>query len=182
MEEIESLLGIKINKVIASVPANNAEFTFIKGEVKIINENNVVSSDDIVKVLQSSMKAKITPEKEMVTIIPIDFRLDDAEGMQNPLGHKASKLASRAIMVSTPKKNIISVLSVPKFSIDGRVVKHLHFCVQSEYSLKSQNILMIISQLTQLEDIVKDINLTTEEAEKMLKQLMVDIIDRYGKE
>ena len=82
MEEIESLLGIKINKVIASVPANNAEFTFIKGEVKIINENNVVSSDDIVKVLQSSMKAKITPEKEMVTIIPIDFRLDDAEGMQ----------------------------------------------------------------------------------------------------
>ena len=112
MEEIESLLGIKINKVIASVPANNAEFTFIKGEVKIINENNVVSSDDIVKVLQSSMKAKITPEKEMVTIIPIDFRLDDAEGMQNPLGHKASKLASRAIMVSTPKKNIISVLSV----------------------------------------------------------------------
>lgn len=112
MEEIESLLGIKINKVIASIPANNAEFTFIKGEVKIINENNVVSSDDIVKVLQSSMKAKITPEKEMVTIIPIDFRLDDAEGMQNPLGHKASKLASRAIMVSTPKKNIISVLSV----------------------------------------------------------------------
>ena len=112
MEEIESLLGIKINKVVASVPANNAEFTFIKGEVKIINENNVVSSDDIVKVLQSSMKAKITPEKEMVTIIPIDFRLDDAEGMQNPLGHKASKLTSRAIMVSTPKKNIISVLSV----------------------------------------------------------------------
>ena len=111
-KDIEQMLGIKINKVIASVPANNAEFTFIKGEVKIINENNVVSSDDIVKVLQSAMKAKITPEKEMVTIIPIDFRLDDAEGMQNPLGHKANKLASRAIMVSTPKKNIISVLSV----------------------------------------------------------------------
>lgn len=85
-------------------------------------------------------------------------------------------------MMPADDKNIISVLSVPKFSVDGRVVKHLHFCVQSEYSLKSQNILMIISQLTQLEDIVKDINLTTEEAEKMLKQLMVDIIDRYGKD
>jgi hypothetical protein len=41
---------------------------------------------------------------------------------------------------------------------------------------------MLISQLTQLEDIVRDINLSTEDAEKMLKQLMVDIIDRYGKE
>lgn len=85
-------------------------------------------------------------------------------------------------MMPADEKNIISVLAVPKFSIDGRVVKHLHFCVQSEHSLESQNILMIISQLTQLEDIVKDINLTTEEAEKMLKQLMVDIIDRYGKD
>lgn len=72
--------------------------------------------------------------------------------------------------------------SVPKFSIDGRVVKHLHFCVNSEQSLESQNILMIISQLVQLEEIVKDINLSTKDAEKMLKKLMVDIIDRYGKE
>ena len=85
-------------------------------------------------------------------------------------------------MMPADDKNIISVLAVPKFSIDGRVVKHLHFCVQSEHSLKSQNILMVISQLTQLEDIVKDINLSTEQAEEMLKKLMVDIIDRFGKE
>ncbi len=50
-------------------------------------------------------------------------------------------------MMPTGGKNIISVLAVPKFSVDGRVVKHLHFCVQSEHSLKSQNILMVISQL-----------------------------------
>ena len=85
-------------------------------------------------------------------------------------------------MMPSDGKNIISVLAVPKFSVDGRVVKHLHFCVQSEYSLKSQNILMVISQLTQLEDIVKDINLSTEQAEEILKKLMGDIIDRFGKE
>ena len=30
-------------------------------------------------------------------------------------------------MAPADGKNIISVVSVPKFSIDGRVVKHLHF-------------------------------------------------------
>ena len=85
-------------------------------------------------------------------------------------------------MAPADGKNIISVVSVPKFSVDGRVVKHLHFCINSEQSLESQNILMIISQLVQLEEIVKDINLLTKDAEKMLKKLMVDIIDRYGKE
>ena len=71
---------------------------------------------------------------------------------------------------------------MPKFSIDGRVVKHLHFCVNSEQSLESQNILMIISKPVQLEEIVKDINLSTQDAENKLKELMVSIIDRYGKE
>lgn len=85
-------------------------------------------------------------------------------------------------MAPADGKNIISVVSVPKFSVDGRMVKHLHFCVNSEQSLESPNILMIISQLVQLEEIVKDINLSTKDAEKMLKKLMVDIIDRYGKE
>lgn len=85
-------------------------------------------------------------------------------------------------MAPADDKNIISVVSVPGFSIDGRVVKHLNFCVNAEYSLESQNILMIISQLVQLEEIVKDINLSTEDAENRLKELMVGIIDRYGKE
>lgn len=85
-------------------------------------------------------------------------------------------------MAPADGKNIISVVSVPKFSVDGRVIKHLHFSVNSEQALESQNILMIISQLVQLEEIVKDINLSTKDAEKMLKKLMVDIIDRYGKE
>ena len=79
-------------------------------------------------------------------------------------------------------KRIISVLSVPKFDINGRVVKHLNFSVHSERLLETENILMIISRLTELENIVKDIDLSTEDAERMLKKLMVDIIDRYGKE
>ena len=66
---------------------------------------------------------------------------------------------------------------------DGKnIISVLHFCVNSEQSLESQNILMIISQLVQLEEIVKDINLSTKDAENRLRELMVSIIDRYGKE
>ena len=36
--------------------------------------------------------------------------------------------------------------------------------------------------LKQLEEIVKDINLSTKDAENRLRELMVSIIDRYGKE
>ena len=79
-------------------------------------------------------------------------------------------------------KRIISVLSVPKFDINGRVVKHLNFSVYSERLLETENILMIISRLTELEDIVKDIELSTKDAEKRLKETMVMILDQFGKE
>ncbi|MEG0021455.1 MAG: cell division protein FtsA [Bacilli bacterium] len=125
MDEIQKMLGIKIKQIIASIPANFADFTFVKGEVRIVNE--IVKSDDIVKVLQQSAKTKLTPEKEMVTIIPIDFKLDDAEGIQNPLGHKAKVLSTRAIMVTAPKKNIISVVSI----IESLGVEVIDFMINS---------------------------------------------------
>lgn len=110
--EVESMLGIKIKKVIASIPSYFADFLFIKGSVGIINENHTVGSDEVVDVLGAAMDSKLTADKEMVTIIPIDFKLDDAEDISNPLGHTGHNLSTRAIMVTTPKKNIYSVVSV----------------------------------------------------------------------
>ena len=109
---IEAQLGIEIKKVIASIPSNFAEFSFIKGAIEIRNESGVVEGNDVVEVLQAAMETKITVDKEMVTIIPVDFKIDESDSVSNPLGLKAKALATRAIMVTTPKKNIYSVISV----------------------------------------------------------------------
>lgn len=112
LDEIESMLGIEIKKVITSVPSNFAEFTFIKGNAQIVNESGLVESDNIVEVLQLAMESKLTADKEMVTIIPIDFKVDGKDNILNPLGKTGNTLSTRAIMVTTPKKNIYSIVSV----------------------------------------------------------------------
>lgn len=112
LDEIESMLGIQIKKVIASVPSNFAEFEFIKGDVEVINDSGFVESSNIVEVLQIAMDSKIRPDKEMVTIIPIDFKVDGVDNISNPIGKPGKVLSTRAIMVTTPKKNIYSVVSV----------------------------------------------------------------------
>ena len=72
-DELETMLGFKIKKVIAIIPSYFAEFNMIKGEIKV---NEVVKGNDIIKVLQTAMKEN-DPTKEMVTIIPIDFAIDN---------------------------------------------------------------------------------------------------------
>ena len=106
-DELETMLGFKIKKVIAIIPSYFAEFNMIKGEVKV---NEVVKGNDIIKVLQTAMKEN-DPTKEMVTIIPIDFATDN-EVTNFPLGKSCQDLKSRAIMVTTPKKNIYSVINL----------------------------------------------------------------------
>lgn len=116
LHEVESMLGIRIRKVIASIPSYFADFSMVRGEVTLKGENaepiTEVTGNDIVKVLQTAMMSKMSSEKEMITILPIDFKLDEKDNIKDPKGLVGSKLSTRAVLVTTPKKNVYSVLSL----------------------------------------------------------------------
>ena len=112
LDEIEAMLGIKIKKVVVSVPSYFAEFVVTKGSIDVQGEDNVITGDDVIKVLQNAMNQKLMPGKEMVTMLPIDFNVDDKEGIFDPKGMVGKTLTARAVMATTPKKNIYSVVSL----------------------------------------------------------------------
>ena len=112
IREVENMLGIKIKKVITTIPSYFAEFTKIDGEIKINNENKIVTGDDVVKVLGQAVKGKISSTKEMVTMVPIDFSVDSKTGIKDPKGLTGNTLRTRAILITTPKKNIYSVVGL----------------------------------------------------------------------
>lgn len=112
VEEVEVKLGIKIREVITSIPSYFAEFSVIKGEIDINSEDNLIDGRDISRVLESSMEGKIDEKHEMVAIMPIDFVLDSGEVVKDPKGYKSKKLQSRAVLATTPVKNIYSVVTL----------------------------------------------------------------------
>lgn len=137
--EVESMLGIKIKKVIASVPGYFSEFTKISGEIKITDIDGIVSSDDIVNLFQVAMKDRLKQHQEMVTIMPIDFKLDDTEGISVPIGLIGRNLKTRAILASVPRKNIYSVVSVLD-SIGIEVVDVMLGSIGDIYSYRTKEI------------------------------------------
>lgn len=110
LNDVEEMLGIKIKKVIATVPNYFSEFAMVKGSIEVDSELEI-TGQDIVKVFQNAMKTKEKGNKEMVTVIPVDFTVDN-ESIKDPKGKLGSILGTRAIMVLTPKKNILSVVSL----------------------------------------------------------------------
>lgn len=112
MKEINGMLGIEIKKVIVNVPSYNSKFLLVDGEVDVKNEHGFVTSDDVNRVIKTSVYNKLDPDYELVTVLPIEYSIDDGEGISKPVGKSGQKLEIKGIMVSTPKKNIYSVLSV----------------------------------------------------------------------
>ncbi len=109
-KEIEEMLGIRIKKVIASVPSYFADYKIIKGDTEVIEDT--VSSKDINHANVASIKNNVSIDKEFVTLVPIDFELNDKTIMKDPKGFPAKKLAARSMMVEVPKKNVYSVASI----------------------------------------------------------------------
>ena len=111
MKEINNYLGINISKVIVNVPDYNAKFMFVTGDVSITGDDAVIKTDDINKVIKSSVYSKIDKDYELITVIPLSFIVDE-EKVQMPIGKSCKKLSMKGIMITAPKKNIYSVLSV----------------------------------------------------------------------
>ena len=109
--EIEDMLGFKINKVIASVPSYLAEYSIIKSSIEI-DSSKTISSKEVMKVLEKSIRSKTLDGREMVTVLPIDFKINDSVAIKDPVGLNGSKLSTRAVLVTVPKKNVYSVVGL----------------------------------------------------------------------
>ena len=73
----EDILGIKIKRVICTVPSYYAELLPNEGKVTINREDNTVNGDDILKCFQSAVYNVVPENKEFVNIFPIEFFIDE---------------------------------------------------------------------------------------------------------
>lgn len=136
-DEIYEMLGIHIDKVIASVPSYFADYTIINGIININGE--VVSNKDIVDVYKCGIRKEILPDKEFVNIVPIDFKIDGNKVVKDPKNISGEKLEARAMMVTTPKKNVYSVASILE-ALNKEVVDISTTGIGDIYSFKNEKI------------------------------------------
>lgn len=112
-DEVETILGVKVRRVIASIPSYFAEFKLVKGTINLDHpENDLILGDDISKLFKKLITNQINPSSEMIAILPIDFTVDDHEPVRDPKGMLGKSLSARAILVTTPRKNLLSVVNI----------------------------------------------------------------------
>ena len=129
-------LGFQIKKVIVNVPSYNAKFMYVTNKIEI---NEEVTTEDVNKVIKSSVYGKIDSDYELVTVLPLEFVINESDSVECPVGLKANTLEIKGIMITVPKKNIFSVVSVMESA--GLEVVDITLSGLSDYSeVKRDNI------------------------------------------
>ena len=115
LDDIESRIDVKIRKVVLTIPACDAEFNLVHGNVPIVNDEKMVTEKDILRV-QNTVINEILPNMELVNIMPIDFTIyengSEIEKVKDPKNKICDRLGIRAMLVTIPKSTIISFVKV----------------------------------------------------------------------
>ncbi len=140
VDEINKSLGIKIDKAIINVPMYYPEFMINDASITITNQDNIITGTDMVNALQTSIYNKIPKSRELVTIQPIKYNIDDInKDIIVPRGLRANKLSVTSMSTTIPKKDIYTIISILQ-SLQIEVVDILFGIIGDYYEFRNPQI------------------------------------------
>lgn len=107
----EDILGLKIKKVVTSIPEYDLKFSKGVGVNTINNDDGIVNSHDLSRILKTCAYNKVMDDYELINIIPLEYELDD-KPVKNPIGMSGTKLKLNSIVISAPKETTYSYIKV----------------------------------------------------------------------
>lgn len=109
LDEIKKQLGFRVDKAIINVPCYDATVSVYNGEVYT---DGVISGDDVINCFKSAIKANVPDDREVITVFPIDFLVDDEDRYHGVIGVNGYKLESRVLISTVPKELVYPYLEV----------------------------------------------------------------------
>lgn len=109
IKNIEEQIGTNLKKVVLCISPKNCIFNIVSGELKF-KEPKVIDGNDIQKLIKKSISNKTTKDYELVTAIPINFKINNDKTVKDPKGIEATILEVKAVISETPRESLYNFL------------------------------------------------------------------------
>ena len=112
LSDAKEKLGIEIKKTLLTIPTDSASFTINRARIDIKNEDNLITVDDMIKVINLSGKNVVQDNMELVNITPLYYTLDDSSKTDIPVNTFSRSLEVKSIITSSRKDDVYKYLRV----------------------------------------------------------------------
>lgn len=130
IDEVEGKLDVKLRKIVACVPTKKCIFNIVSGSVKVINPQ-VITGEDVREVLRDAIIGQVSEGYELVTAMPISFKIDGKTNVKDPKGLRGELLETKVVITEIPKEPLYKFLSV--LDLCGLEVVDIAFGTTGDY-------------------------------------------------
>ena len=122
IEQAELNGGIPIQQVYISIGGHHIGIKANKGLVVVSRADQEISEEDIARVIDSASALSLPLNREILHVIPREFKVDDEQGIYDPLGMTGTRLEVDALIIDglTPCiKNLTKCVSSAGLKVNG---------------------------------------------------------------
>ena len=102
IEQAEEKAGITIDKVNVGLPANLLQIEPTQGMIPVPSDSKEIKDEDVESVVKSALTKSITPEREVISLVPLEFIVDGFQGIRDPRGMMGIRLEMRGLIYTGP--------------------------------------------------------------------------------
>ncbi|MFS1664557.1 cell division protein FtsA [Streptococcus sp. zg-JUN1979] len=102
VNQAEEKAGIRIEQVNVGLPANLLQIEPTQGMIPVTSESKEIKDEDVESVVKSALTKSITPEREVISLIPEEFIVDGFQGIRDPRGMMGIRLEMRGLIYTGP--------------------------------------------------------------------------------
>lgn len=109
VDAAERMAGLNIQSAYVSVGGSHIQSQNSKGVVAVAQPNQEITAEDVARVIDAAKAVSIPTGKEIMHIIPKNFKVDSQEGIRDPIGMSGIRLEAEAHIITgstTAIKNI----------------------------------------------------------------------------
>ncbi|ANZ59280.1 cell division protein FtsA [Fructilactobacillus lindneri] len=125
ISQAETKSGVKISSVVVGLPADMISIDRCSGMTNIDDSSREIDDQDVVAVADSAISSNIPQEREVIDLVPEEFKIDGFDGIPDPRGMVGSRLEMKGRIITGPKTiihNVRKAVNKAGFDIDMMVV------------------------------------------------------------
>jgi cell division protein FtsA len=114
VSEAEAMAGCEIETVYVGLAGPHIKSFNSRGVTSIPTRTREINSDDVRRVIETARAIALSPDREIIHILPQEFTVDDQVGIGDPLGMVGTRLEVNVHIVTsstTAAQNIITAVN-----------------------------------------------------------------------
>ena len=102
VEQAEEKAGMTIDKINVGLPANLLQIEPTQGMIPVPSDSKEIRDEDVETVIKSALTKNVSPEREVISLVPEEFIVDGFQGIRDPRGMMGIRLEMRGLIYTGP--------------------------------------------------------------------------------